>query len=176
MIEVIRPATRRAAAATHNGRIGVISTLATHSSGAYTDSFAAAPHIKVFSQPCPRFAEFVEAGVTGGADLLKVAREYLAPLKEQDVDTLVLGCTHYPLLTGVLSYVMGDTVALISSAEATALDLYRVLADRDWLAPDDAEPTHRFVTSGDPAEFERLGRRFLGPEVDVVHSAAEWSS
>jgi len=169
VIEVIRPAVRRAAAATRNRRVGVISTLGTHQSQAYVDAFAAAPHIEVVSQPCPRFVEFVEAGVTGGKELLDVAREYLEPVADRGVDTVVLGCTHYPLLTGVISYVMGDGVTLVSSAEETAKDVYRVLADGDLLRPDDLpSPTLAFSTTGDPEEFRGLARRFLGPEVETV--------
>ncbi len=169
VIEVIRPAVRRAAAATRTGRVGVISTLGAHQSQAYVDAFAAAPQIDVVSQPCPRFVEFVEAGVTGGKELLDVARDYLEPVVARDVDTLVLGCTHYPLLTGVISYVMGDGVTLVSSAEETAKDVYRVLADGDLLRPDGLpEPTLAFSTTGDPDEFRRLARRFLGPEVETV--------
>lgn len=168
-VEVIRPAVRRAAAATRNRRVGVISTLGTHTSGAYLDAFAAAPDIEVTSQPCPRFVEFVESGVTGGSELLGVAHDYLDPLVEHGIDTLVLGCTHYPLLTGVISYVMGDLVTLVSSAEETAKDVYRVLADADALRRDGLPaPTHGFSTTGDPVEFRRLARRFLGPEVDDV--------
>src|SRR6476660_2773716 len=107
VIEVIRPAVRRAAAATRNHRVGVISTRGTHQSGAYLDAFAAAPHLDVTSVPCARFVEFVESGVTSGPEVLGVARDYLSPLVDHGVDTLVLGCTHYPLLTGVISYVMG---------------------------------------------------------------------
>jgi len=169
VIEVIRPAVRRAAAATRTGRVGVISTLGTHQSQAYVDAFAAAPQIDVVSQPCPRFVEFVEAGVTGGKELLDVALDYLEPVVARDVDTLVLGCTHYPLLTGVISYVMGDGVTLVSSAEETAKDVYRVLADGDLLRPDGLPaPTLAFNTTGDPDEFRRLARRFLGPEVETV--------
>ncbi|HET7476222.1 MAG TPA: glutamate racemase [Dermatophilaceae bacterium] len=172
VIEVIRPAVRRAAAATRNHRVGVISTQATHTSHAYVDAFAAAPHVAVTSSPCPRFVEFVERGITGGPELLDVAHEYLRPMSEAGVDTLILGCTHYPLLTGVISYVMGEEVTLVSSAEETAKDVYRILADAHALRPDDlAPPTHQFVTTGDPLEFQRLARRFLGPE--VVHATAE---
>ena len=168
VIEVIRPAVRRAAAATRGNRVGVISTLGTHNSRAYVDAFAPAPHISVTSRPCPRFVEFVENGVTGGDELIAVAREYLAPLQAEGVDTLILGCTHYPLLTGVISYVMGDLVTLVSSAEETAKDLYRVLADSQRLRPDDLPaPRHEFVTTGDPLTFSRLARRFLGPEAAV---------
>ena len=90
------------------------------------------------------------------------------------MDTLVLGCTHYPLLTGVISYVMGDAVTLVSSAEETAKDLYRVLADADALRPDDLPaPGHSFTTTGNPLEFRRLARRFLGPEVADLYGHRE---
>lgn len=169
VVEVIRPAVRRAAAATRSSRVGVISTQGTHNAQAYLDAFAAAPQIEVVSQPCPRFVEFVEAGVTGGKELLDVAREYLEPVAARDVDTLVLGCTHYPLLTGVISYVMGDEVTLVSSAEETAKDVFRVLSDGDLLRPDDLPPpTLAFSTTGDAEEFRRRARRFLGPEVGTV--------
>ena len=172
VVEVIRPAVRRAVAATRNNKVGVISTQATHQSQAYVDLFAAAPQITVTSRPCPRFVEFVESGVTSGDELLAVARSYLEPIAAQGVDTLILGCTHYPLLTGVISYVMGQDVTLVSSAEETAKDVFRVLTDAGALRPDDlAVPEHKFLTTGDPLEFERLARRFLGPE--VVRASAE---
>jgi glutamate racemase len=172
VIEVIRPAVRRAVAATRNNKVGVISTQSTHQSQAYVDQFGAAPQISVMSRPCPRFVEFVESGVTSGDELLAVAHSYLDPIAARGVDTLILGCTHYPLLTAVISYVMGDDVTLVSSAEETAKDVFRVLADSGKLRPDDLPaPTHEFVTTGDPLEFERLARRFLGPE--VVHASPE---
>ena len=169
VVEVVQPAVRRAVRATRSGRIGVIGTSATITSGAYDDAFAAAPDLSIVSQSCPRFVEFVEAGITGGPDLLSTARDYLAPLIAADVDTVVLGCTHYPLLTGVISMVMGDGVTLVSSAEETAKDVYRTLADRG-LVRDDAlpAPVHLFTATGEPAPFERLARRFLGPEVSGV--------
>ncbi len=171
VIEVIQPAVRRAVAATRNGRIGVIGTQATVSSRAYEDTFAAAPQLEVRSAACPRFVEFVERGITAGDELLAVAEEYVAPLKEAGVDTLVLGCTHYPLLTGVLSYVMGEAVTLVSSAEETAKDLYRALTREGLLREASAAQTgaegasHSFLSTGDAAAFEQLARRFLGPEV-----------
>ncbi|TPG19395.1 glutamate racemase [Pedococcus bigeumensis] len=172
VVEVIRPAVRRAARATRNHRVGVISTQGTHQSGAYVDAFAAAPHLEVTSVPCPRFVEFVESGVTSGPAVIDVARSYLAPLIDGDVDTLVLGCTHYPLLTGAISYVMGDGVTLVSSADETAKDVYRVLADSDALRPAHLPPpSHGFTTTGDAAEFTRLARRFLGPEVGADSDA-----
>ncbi|MGK2875883.1 MAG: glutamate racemase [Nocardioides sp.] len=164
VVEVILPATRRAVAATRNGRIGVICTNATAESMAYDDAFAAAPQVSLSTRACPAFVDFVESGVTSGPELLAAAHHYLDPLVADQVDTLVLGCTHYPLLTGVISYVMGDEVTLVSSAEECAKDVYKMLATTSLMRADGAA-THTFVTTGDPAEFETLGRRFLGPEM-----------
>ncbi|HEX6499928.1 MAG TPA: glutamate racemase [Micromonosporaceae bacterium] len=165
VIEVIRPAVRRAAAATRNGHIGVIGTKATITSGAYTDAFAAAPHVTVHPAACPQFVDFVERGITSGRALLGLASAYLEPLQRAQVDTLVLGCTHYPLLAGLLGLVMGDEVTLVSSAEETAKDVYRVLTQLDLVRPDDAPPpAHRFLATGDPRPFARLAQRFIGPE------------
>lgn len=173
VIEVVHPAVRRAVSATRTDHVGVIGTAATITSGAYEDAFAAAPHITLTSTACPRFVEFVEAGVTSGPELIDVATEYLQPMKDAGVDTLVLGCTHYPLLTGVIAYVMGESVSLVSSAEETAKDVYRTLVAEDLLRhaglPD---PEHRFQVTGEPAEFQRLGRRFLGPEIGRVEVVA----
>ncbi len=169
VIEVIQPAVRRAVAATRSGRIGVIGTQATIDSKAYLDAFAAAPQLNITSVACPLFVEFVERGETSGPEITDIARKYLAPIMEADVDTLVLGCTHYPLLTGVISYVMGNEVSLVSSAEETAKDLYRVLVENSLLhSTQDSSATHRFLATGDAASFEKLARRFLGPEVGRV--------
>jgi glutamate racemase len=184
VVEVILPAVRRAVATTRNGRIGVIGTVATITSGAYQDAFAAAPGVEVSAAACPRFAEFVERGITNGRQLLGLAEAYLAPLNAAGVDTLVLGCTHYPLLTGLLSVVMGPKVTLVSSAEETAQELYRVLTAAGLLRPDDAqgadsadsadstgEPVHVFRTTGESDTFLRRSERFLGPRL-VGRSAA----
>lgn len=169
VVEVIQPAVRRAVAATRSGRIGVIGTQATIESKAYLDAFAAAPQLKITSVACPLFVEFVERGETSGPEITEIAREYLAPVMAADVDTLVLGCTHYPLLTGVISYVMGNSVSLVSSAEETAKDLYRVLVENSLLrTAQDRPATHRFLATGDADAFEKLARRFLGPEVGQV--------
>ncbi|GAA4372210.1 glutamate racemase [Nocardioides caricicola] len=164
VVEVILPATRRAVAASHSGRIGVICTRATAESMAYEDAFAAAPHIDLHVRACPKFVEYVEAGVTSGDELLDHAHEYLDPLIAAGVDTLVLGCTHYPLLTGVISYVMGDDVTLVSSAEECAKDVYKMLVRTDLIRPG-GDPSYSFLTTGTPGEFETIGRRFLGPEM-----------
>ncbi|GAB3189887.1 glutamate racemase [Nesterenkonia suensis] len=169
VVEVIQPAVRRAVAATRNGRIGVIGTSATVGSRAYEDTFAAAPQLTITSAACPRFVEFVERGITASPELLAAAESYTAPLREVDVDTLVLGCTHYPLLTGVLSYVMGDGVTLVSSAEETAKDLFAALTRQGLLREADAPAgEHAFLSTGPAESFHRLARRFLGPEVGAV--------
>jgi glutamate racemase len=173
VVEVIRPAVRRAVAATRNDHVGVISTAATKTSRAYEDAMAAAPDVRVTTQACPRFVEFVEQGVTGGVELLDVAHEYLDPVAEAGVDTLILGCTHYPLLTGVIAYVMGDGVTLVSSADETAKDVYRTLVADGLERPRSLpEPEHRFLTTGDPRLFLDLSRRFLGPEAGGVEKVA----
>jgi glutamate racemase len=171
VVEVIAPAVRRAVRATRNGRVGVIGTRATVESRAYEDSFAAAPHLQLTTQACPAFVEFVEAGVTHGPELEGVAERYLGPVRDAGVDTLVLGCTHYPLLTGVISQTMGEDVTLVSSAEETAKDVYRTLRAHGLFRADiDARPRHVFRATGDPLAFATLGRRFLGPEVVGVEA------
>lgn len=168
VVEVIAPAVRRAVAATRNHRVGVIGTNATVASRAYEDAFAAAVDLQITSAACPAFVDFVERGITSGPKLLAAAEEYLAPIKAAGVDTLVLGCTHYPLLTGALSYVMGEDVTLVSSAEETAKDVYRTLLAHDLERTEQTQPTLRFQATGDAKSFEKLARRFLGPEVASV--------
>jgi glutamate racemase len=168
VLGVIEPAVHAAVAATRNGRIGVIGTVGTIASGAYDRAVAVADsEVKLLSQACPRFVELVEAGRTTDGEVLEVAAQYLAPLVAADVDTLILGCTHYPLLTGVLSYIMGPRVVLVSSAEETARAVFADLVDRRLVAPG-GSTGHRFVASGDPAAFAHLATRFLGPRINAV--------
>lgn len=145
VIEVISPAARTAAALTRSGRVGVIATAGTVNSGAYARALQGIPGLNLTQQACPRFVELAEAGITTGPQVLDVAKEYLEPLQAAAVDTLVLGCTHYPLLAGPISYVMGRNVALVSSSEETAKDVYRELAARNLLHSD----TQAAVGSGD---------------------------
>jgi len=172
VVEVILPAVRRAVATTRNGRIGVIGTAATIASGAYQDSFAAARDVEVFGVACPRFVDFVERGVTSGRQVLGLAEGYLEPLQRAEVDTLVLGCTHYPMLSGLIQLAMGDHVTLVSSAEETAKDLLRVLSEHELLKPHPSDPTpvprRVFEATGDPEAFTALAARFLGPTLDGV--------
>jgi glutamate racemase len=176
VVEVILPAVRAAARQTRNRRIGVIGTEATVRSHAYVDAFVAAPEITVVQAACPRFVDFVEAGVTSGPDLFAAAEEYLAPLKQAEVDTVLLGCTHYPLMSAAIQFVMGPQVALVSSAEETANDVYRELVEHELLRTTAAPPRHVFEATGvSEAGFLRLARRFLGPEVpavELVHTGA----
>ncbi len=169
VVEVIQPAVRRAVAATKTGRVGVIGTAGTIASRAYDDAFAAAPHLDLFTRACPRFVEFVEAGVTTGDELLAITEEYLAPLKQARIDTLVLGCTHYPFLKGAISYVMGEEVSLVSSDVETANDVYRVLvgagAERRAATP----PSYRYEATGrSTSAFLDLAHRLIGPEIPSV--------
>lgn len=169
VIEVVLPAVRRAVATTRTGRIGVIGTQATIASRAYEDCFAAARDTTITTVACPRFVDFVERGITSGRQVLGLAQGYLEPLQEADVDTLVLGCTHYPLLSGILQLAMGDHVTLVSSAEETAKDVLRVLTEQDLLRePGDSAPTRSFRSTGDPHTFARLAARFLGPQLVTV--------
>jgi glutamate racemase len=172
VVEVIRPAVRRAVAATRSGRVGVIGTTATITSGAYTDAFAAAPHVSVTGVACPAFVDYVERGTTSGPELLRLAQSYLEPLKEAQIDTLVLGCTHYPLLAGLISFVMGDSVTLVSSADETAREVYRVLVEHELLRDDPSPPEHRFLATGEQAPFTTLAQRFLGPVVAGFESTS----
>jgi glutamate racemase len=168
VVEVIQPAVRRAVSATRTGKIGVIGTATTVDSRAYLDAFAAAPQLEITSMACPLFVEYVERGETSGPQITKIAREYLQPLIDAKIDTLVLGCTHYPLLTGVISYVMGGEVTLVSSADETAKDLYRELVERDLLRDSQETPSYEFIATQDGEGFAKLARRFLGPEVVSV--------
>lgn len=175
IVTVIEPGVRAALAATRNRRIGLIGTEATIRSEAYDKTVRETrANVTLLSQPCPLFVEFVERGDTTSDELLEVARGYLAPLKEEGVDTLILGCTHYPLLSGVIQYVMGEDVVLISSAEATANEVYKQLRANELLADPSREGRHRFITSGDPESIGELGARFLGPEFSRVESHS-WS-
>ncbi|NHI17273.1 glutamate racemase [Microbacterium excoecariae] len=169
VVEVIRPAVRTAIATSRSGRIGVIGTEGTIASGAYQDMLAIAPGTHVHAAACPRFVDFVEAGITDSPELLAVAGEYLAPLVDAGVDTVVLGCTHYPFLKGAISYIMGPGVSLVSSDSETAKDVFRELVSRDLLAAADASPRHTYEATGaDSRGFVALANRLLGTEVRDV--------
>ena len=168
VVSVIEPGVRAAAAATRTGRIGLIGTVATIASGAYDRAMTAVdPDVRLFSRACPAFVDFVERGDTTSPELLRAAQGYLRPLLEAGVDTLILGCTHYPLLSGVIQYVMGEDVVLVSSAEVTAKEVYAQLRERGILRGVEHPANHRFVASSE-GYFSELGKRFLGPEFGRV--------
>ena len=169
VIDVIMPAARRASLATRNGRIGVICTEATARSRSYEDALAAVPGVTVTTTPCPRFVEYVERGVTGGPELEALARSYLEPIREAGCDTLILGCTHYPLLAGLITLVLGDEVTLVSSSEECARASYTALTRLGILHTEPQEPSRYFLTTGNAEKFERLGRRLMQGFVHDVH-------
>ncbi|HEY7875011.1 MAG TPA: glutamate racemase [Actinomycetota bacterium] len=169
IISVIEPGIRAGLVATRNRRLGVIGTEVTISSGSYDDALASTrANVKLVSKACPRFVEFVERGDTTSDELFRVAEAYLAPLRDAGVDTVILGCTHYPLLSGVIQYVMGKEVVLISSAEATATEVVAKLREDDMLNPGTTPGTHRFISSSKGGPWSDLGLRFLGPEFTNV--------
>ena len=174
VVEVIHPAVREALAVTRNKKIGVIGTKATVDSQSYIRAFKDNDNyndgIEIFTKACPDFVKYVEKGIVSGDLLLDTAKRYLAPIKEKNVDTLVLGCTHYPLLSAVISYVMGSGVTLVSSAEQTSKDVYSILLNNSIANPNSGNGIYKFYTTGEEAEFEKLARRFLGPEVKTVNS------
>lgn len=176
IVSVIEPGVKAALAATRNRHIGVIGTEATVASRAYDRAVEGTrANVVLDSRACPAFVDLVEEGDTASEAVLQTAERYLAPLREAGVDTLILGCTHYPLLSGVIQYVMGDDVVLISSAEATANEVYARLLDLDLLNRTGNEPERRFITSGGEEIFGELGRRFLGAEFDRVEHRP-WST
>jgi glutamate racemase len=168
VLGVVEPGARAAVRATRSGRIGVIATDGTIRSGAYVRAIHhASPDATVTALACPLFVPLVEEGWTDHEATRLVAREYLEPISRQGVDTLVLGCTHYPLLKPLIAEVVGPGVRLIDSAEETAADTVRML-DEHGLASAATDGEHRFVASDDPQQFLALGQRFLGDAIECV--------
>lgn len=169
MITVIEPPAQTAARLTRNKRVGIIGTEATIGSRQYEEALLRTKEpVEVFAKACPDFVELAERGETAERKTLEVAEGYLRELKDAGVDTMILGCTHYPLLQGTIQYVMGPDVLLVSSAGETAKDVYTVLVANGLLREDPSPPSYAFVTSGDIDEFARLGPRFLGPVISDV--------
>jgi len=180
VVGVIDPGVRAALRITRNRRVGVIGTEATIRSGAYGRAMKReSGDVELFAEACPEFVPFVERGDTTSEELLSLAHGYLAALVAAEIDTLILGCTHYPLLSGLIQVVMGPDVVLVSSAEETAKDVYATLFQNGLLSGVPATPRHEFLCSGDAASFLSLGTRFLGPEITEVGAAsigeAAWS-
>lgn len=175
VIGVIEPGLRAAARATRTGRVGVIGTVGTVASGSYQRAAGElAEPVDLTCAACPGFVEFVESGDVHSDQVHVLAERLLAPVKAARVDTLVLGCTHYPLLARTIGDVMGQGVVLISSADETAFTVRALVEAYGLAAPPGSDARHAFVTSGSTAVFRDLGNRFLGPEVETVE-AWSWS-
>jgi glutamate racemase len=173
---VIAPGARAAAVDTINRRVGVLATRVTVESGAYRRAVRNLDAgIEVHEQACPEFVPLIEKGVVAGPELERVARGYLDPLMRRQVDAVILGCTHYPLISAAINRILGPEVRLISSAGQTALEVGRTLSRRGYLRrPRDADDLgiSTYVCSADPGEFAALGGRFLGEEIEAVAPAA----
>ena len=171
IIGVVEPGARAAVTATRSSRIGVIGTVGTINSGAYERAIRAlSPQATITARACPLFVPLVEEGWLDHDATRLIAAEYLGPMRDAAIDTLVLGCTHYPLLKPMLAREMGDEVRLIDSAERTAAETARMLDDRGLRAPGGVQPVHRFVASDAADHFLRVGQRFLGEAIDRVET------
>lgn len=172
VISVVEPGARALALATSVGRVGVIGTVGTVSSGAYQRALAEVDSsLELTAAACPGFVEFVERGQTSGDEVMVLAERLLAPVVSAHVDALLLGCTHYPYLSRVISEVMGPDVVLVSSADETAFALSGMLKGLDMLSDRAEAGRHLFLSSGDVEWFAELGQRLLGPELST---ASRW--
>ena len=172
IVGVIEPGARRAASSTRNGRIGVIGTRATISSGAYERAVKKAGSKKeLFTRSCPLFVPLVEEGWLDNDVAASIARIYLAPLKAKKIDTLILGCTHYPLLKSVIKKVMGDGVLLVDSAKEVAKEAKAILDAAGISRSGSRKGGYKFFSSDEPARFIKIGSRFLKRKIKCVKRA-----
>jgi glutamate racemase len=171
LIGVIDPGVRAAIGATRNRRVGVIGTVGTIGSGAYQRA-ASAQRVPVdlICAACPGFVEFVERGETRSDQVHVLAERLLAPVRAARVDTLLLGCTHYPFLARTIGDVMGRDVVLVSSADETAFEVSAILRETGLGRRSAGKGEHRWISSGDTETFRELGRRLFGPEIDEVEA------
>src|SRR5215210_2431578 len=174
VLAVVRPEAVRAVAATRSGRIGLLATPATVASGAYAEALAAVdPHVTLVAVPCPDLAPIIQRGFPFDDDVVRTVRGYVAPLREARVDTVILGCTHYPLIRPMLQRMLGRGVEIVTSGAALARQVEHALSARALVNPRrDAEGAYRFLCTGDAQTFRALGTRFLQlPLGDVEHVA-----
>jgi glutamate racemase len=177
IVGVITPGLRAAVSATRNGHVGVIGTVGTIGSGAYqreVPAVSVAAGVELTCAACPGFVEFVERGETAGDQVHVLAERLLAPVRRAGVDTLLLGCTHYPFLARTIADVMGREVVLVDSADETAFEVRAILERTGLGRRSPAKGAHRWISSGDVELFRTLGRRMLGPELDVEVEARSW--
>ena len=171
VVGVVDPGAQAAVEASAAGEIGVIGTAGTVKSGAYERAIhRIAPAMHVTARACPLFVPLVEEGWLDTEPTRLIAREYLAPLAAAHIDTLVLGCTHYPLLKPLLAGLLGPGVRLIDSAEKTAEQIGQRLRDNGIAAGAGVVPRHRFIASDAPEQFLRVGQRFLGAAIEHVET------
>ncbi len=171
VIGVVEPGARAAVAASRGGAVGVIGTKGTIASGAYERAIRSlSPEMMITARACPLFVPLVEEGWTDAEATGIIAREYLAPFVDAHIDTLVLGCTHYPLLKPLLARILGADVRLIDSARETAAETGRVLDQHELRADASALARHRFIASDAPQQFLELGQRFLGTAIERVET------
>ncbi len=167
VIGVIEPGAQAAIDTTRNFKIGIIGTEGTIKSRAFEEVLKRIDkNVKVFSQKCPLFVHLVEEYSLDKPWTKQIAEEYLSPLKDEGIDTLILGCTHYPLLKELLGRIMGQEVSLIDTAEATAKAVKRTLGEKNLLRKGSRKAVYKFFVSDDPEKFLQLGRRFLGKSID----------
>ncbi|MBT0652278.1 glutamate racemase [Geomobilimonas luticola] len=170
IVGVIEPGARRAAAVTRTGKVGVIGTAGTIKSSAYSKAIKRInPEIQVVTRACPLFVPLAEEGWVDNEIARLTAHAYLEGLREEGVDTLVLGCTHYPLLKGIIADVMGDDVKLVDSAEETAHTVAEILGRQEMLRPEAERGNHHYFVTDVPAGFIRVGNRFLGGKLGDVY-------
>ena len=172
VVGVIEPGVRAALGAAPTGRAGVIGTVGTIASGAYQRAaLELGGDVTLRCAACPGFVEFVERGETSGDQVHVLAERLLTPLRREGVEALLLGCTHYPFLARTIGDVMGRDVVLVSSADEVAFEVRDVLAASGLARDPQSGPgRHRFLSSGDVAWFEELGRRLLGPELETAEA------
>jgi glutamate racemase len=169
IIGVIEPGARAAAKVTRNNRVGVIGTQATVNSGSYGRAIKKAnPGIRLFAQSCPLFVPLVEEGWTDKAVTREIATIYLSGLKKSGIDTLIMGCTHYPLLKGVIRKALGERIALIDSAREVATEARDILDAAGLLNKSAKRGADAFYASDEPARFMRIGRRFLRRQIKCL--------
>lgn len=169
VVGVINPGARAAIGRTKTGCVGVIGTEGTIKSGAYEQALRElSPHVQVVSEACPKFVPLVEQGNFRSIETYDVVRDSISHMRTYPIDTLILGCTHYPFLTETISEVMGSEVNLISSADETAREISTILQDKRKLARNDQVPVHQFFCSGDPGMFKLIAQQWLGEQIELT--------
>jgi glutamate racemase len=169
VLGVVRPEATQAVAATRTGRIGLLATPTTVASHAYDEAVAAIdPHVTLYAVPCPGLAAIIQAGRQFDEQAVQTVREACAPLRDADVDTVILGCTHYPLISPMLQRMLGPQVTLVSSGAALARQVEHALSTRKLGNPREGEGDYRFLCTGDVEAFEQLGTRFLQMPLGAV--------